>query len=164
MGRQIEVARADREASSAASGRGAVTWPAAQLAGRGSPFHSLSPLPSKGDALEIKRYTSKELATPRNLGLLVGVLFIAYALFGYFTDRILIFVGNRRGPQYAHGEQALLAALGYASFAAAAFLSAFGKLFPPSARPREFEFSFRAGLFFIFLIAAIILVGFRTPY
>ena len=101
-----------------------------------------------------------------NFCLLVTVLFIAYALFGYFTDRILIFVGNKGTgkAQYAHGEQALLAALGYASFAAAAFLSAFGKLFPPSARPREFEFSFRAGLFFIFLIAAIILVGFRTPY
>ena len=105
-----------------------------------------------------------KIATPRNFGILVSVLLVAYALFGYFTDNILIFSGRSgTGPQYAHGEQAVLAALGYVSFAVAALVFAVGSLVKPSARTPGLEISSSVIWAIVFIIIGIVLVGFRTP-
>ncbi|MEK6243737.1 MAG: hypothetical protein AABM33_04470 [Pseudomonadota bacterium] len=66
----------------------------------------------------------KKLATARNACNLVGILLIAYALFGCFSNELLVFAGKGSGgPKYVEGEKVFLAALGWASFAVAAFLS-----------------------------------------
>lgn len=107
-----------------------------------------------------------EIATPRNFGILASVLFVAYAIFGYFTDNILIFVGNKgsgTGPQYAHGEQAVWAALGYVSFAIAALVSALGEPVEPSEGTSGREVPSKVIWAIVFGIVGIVLVGFRTP-
>ncbi len=104
-----------------------------------------------------------EIATPRNFGILASVLFVAYALFGYFTDNIWIVSSRGTGPQYAHGEQAVLAALGYVSFAIAALVSALGDPVAPSERTPGREVSSRVIWAIVFGIVGIVLVGFRTP-
>src|SRR5687768_16753638 len=97
---------------------------------------------------------------------MVGVLFIAYALFGYLSDEISVFSGGRRRTGgvklYAHGEQAVLAALGYVSFAVAAFIGA-GTSFSKSASP-VVRTSWRAIFVIGFIVAGIILAGFRRAF
>ena len=105
-----------------------------------------------------------ENATLRNFAILVSVLFVAYALFGYFTDNILITSSRGAGPQYAHGEQAVLAALGYVSFAIAALVSALGVPVKPSAPTPGRAVSVSSSVIWaiVFGIVGIVLVGFRT--
>ena len=106
----------------------------------------------------------KEITVIRSFCVMVGVLFIAYALFGYLSDKILIFSGKGRGvgPQYAHGEQALLAALGYVSFAVAAFIVSRTHGVRSAARPVA-QFSHHVVIGIVFILVGIVLVGFRTP-
>lgn len=108
----------------------------------------------------------KKLVTDRNAWFLVSGLLVGYALFGYFNDKILIFVGGGKysgvGPQFAQGEQAELAALGYVSFAIAGlFFSATRLKF--SARSQKLETSNGAVLGIVFILIGLVLVGFRTP-
>ena len=117
----------------------------------------------KRDDLSGPETRMKKLATPRNFCILAGVLLIAYALFGYFNDKILIFSGRSgTGPQYAHGEQAILTALGYVSFAVAAFILAGTRLVRSSERPAP-QISSHAVMGIVFILIGIVLVGFRTP-
>ena len=107
----------------------------------------------------------ERFAALRAFFIMVGVLFIAYALYGYLGDKISVFSGGkyRSGPAlYAHGEQAVLAAFGYVSFAVAAFIAAgtpFGRPAGPVVRT-----SFRAIFVIGFVVAGIILAGFRIPF
>ena len=108
---------------------------------------------------------------------MVAALFVAYALFGYLTDDIRVFIGKGRpGPRNAHGEQAAWAALGYLSFAIAAAVVAIGGFAKPTKRIyKSFSLSstetdvpqpgFASSfiLAILFAIIGIILVGFRTP-
>ena len=96
---------------------------------------------------------------------LAGVLLISYALFGYLSDRIAVFSGGSKfsgkATQYVHGDQVVLAALGYVCFAVASFIVAstpFGR--PPSPVVRT---SWRAIIVIAASVAGIILVGFRNP-
>ena len=105
----------------------------------------------------------EQIAAFRGILITAGVLIIAYALFGYLSDKIAVFSGKGRGAgsQYVHGEQVVLAALGYVSFAVASFIAAgtrFGKPASPVART-----SYRAIFVIAFLVAGIVLVGFRNP-
>lgn len=66
----------------------------------------------------------RKLATARNACNLVGILIIAYAVFGCFNEELLVFAGKGSGgPKYVQGGKVYLAALGWLSFAVAAFLS-----------------------------------------
>jgi len=105
----------------------------------------------------------QRIAAIRGILVTAGVLLIAYALFGYWSDHIAVFSGKGRGAgsQHVHGEQVLLAALGYASFAVAAFIIAatpIGR--PPSPVVRT---SYRAIFVIAFFVAGIVLLGFRNP-
>ena len=111
--------------------------------------------------------TSEEekIAAIRGSFVTVGALIIAYALFGYLSDEIAVFAGRSRsgeaGTQYVHGEQVILAALGYVSFAVAAFIGAG----TPIGRPASpvVRTSFRAIFVILFVVTGIVLVGFRNP-
>jgi hypothetical protein len=106
----------------------------------------------------------KKLATYRNFGILIGILLIAYALFGYFSNEILIFTGRGRGgPQYAHGEQVILAALGFVSFAIAAFIFSASGMDDPSDLPDGHATNNYAVFGIVFVLIGLVLVGFRTP-
>lgn len=105
----------------------------------------------------------EQITALRGVLITAGVLIIAYALFGFLSDEIAVFSGKGRGAgtQYVHGEQVVLAALGYVSFAVAAFITAG----TPIGRPASpvVRTSFRAIFVILFCVAGIILVGFRNP-
>ncbi len=105
----------------------------------------------------------ENVAVFRGFFVLTGVLFIAYALYGYLSDEIAVFSGKGRGvgTQYVHGEQVVLAALGYVSFAVAAFVGAGTPIGRPA--PAVVRTSWRALIVIAFVVAGIILAGFRNP-
>ena len=135
-------------------------------ASKGVGYLRPSPRPSsKSERLIMFLPTSdkEQIAAFRGILVMAGVLIIAYALFGYLSDKIVVFAGKGRGAgsQYVHGEQVALAALGYVSFAVAAFIAAgtrFGRPASPVVRT-----SFRAIFVILFCVAGIVLVGFRNP-
>jgi hypothetical protein len=104
----------------------------------------------------------QKIAALRGIFVTAGVLIIAYALYGYLSDKIAVFSGKGRGTgtQYVHGAQVLLAAIGYACFAAAAFIIAATRIDRPGNVGGT---SWRAIFVLAFVIAGIILVGFRNP-
>lgn len=106
----------------------------------------------------------RKFATRRNFCILAGVLLIAYALFGYFNDEILILGGSKGlgGPKYARGERALWAALGYVSIAVAALLFAKQGLLRPTRRPQNLKLSGRVIIGIVFFFIGLMLLGFMA--
>ena len=112
------------------------------------------------------RPASQTAAVHRNICILFAVGFVAYALFGYFTDNIMILGGASKyggTRRFAHGEQALWAAFGYVSFAIAALLFAMPNPLKPAGRPQHFHFSGTALIGIVFALIGLALVGFRVP-
>jgi hypothetical protein len=66
----------------------------------------------------------KNFAAFRAVCNIAGILILAYSVYGYLSDELLVFVGKwNAGPKYVHGELVLWAALGWVSLAAAAFFT-----------------------------------------
>ncbi len=114
------------------------------------------------DAAIWTRWLWNRFARPRNCCILVGILLIAYALFGYSRGAILVFTGNDAGLQYAYDEQATWAAFGYASMAVGTFILAGLR---ESRRPSSSagDFSHHAIFGIVFFLIGIVLACFRTP-
>lgn len=122
----------------------------------------------------------RKFATGRNFANLVGVLLVAYALWGYVTDEHRIItvksrLANAPVPYpYVHdSEQVMLATLGYLAFAVVAFLCA-ARLAEKPAEPAEpldhnpkdelsTESPVKMVLAIVFMVIGLVLLGFRNP-
>jgi hypothetical protein len=102
----------------------------------------------------------KKLATGRNFCILMGIVLVAYALFGCFSDEILVWrsKGSSGGRKYVHGDMVYLAALGYVSLAVSAFLLSTQIDLKRSEVPAS-EFARRLAPFALFLAVGIIVLG-----